>query len=293
VLIGHKRKKEMNERPTSITLIAWILIILGGFTLIWVTTRLTKELIGPSLISSPIEIALIYLGVLSYLVSGIAILKAQNWARFLFIIWQVIYYNIRMARNPFATGIVPIVFIFLIVPGFFLFRPRANDYFAGREVNRGPKSIVITRPEERLIGGRKVISIICYIISGIFFSIVGFLAFLNKPSVLFKFALLGAFCLFALLFLVIGLACARFQNWHRHVGLVCTWAAGYGIFGVLNTWFLFMDPNFKKAFPVGFPWIFNAYFSGAVWLALLGTVGILFMTISKKKVQPSGPDGES
>jgi hypothetical protein len=54
-----------------------------------------------------------------------------------------------------------------------------------------------------------------------------------------------------------------------------------------------MDPNFKKAFPVGFPWIFNAYFSGAVWLALLGTVGILFMTISKKKVQPSGPDGES
>jgi MFS family permease len=293
VLVGHKRKKEMNKRPTSITVIAWILIILGGFSLIPATTSLIKELMGPSLISPPIEYALIYLGVLSYLVSGIAILKAQNWARFLFIVWQVFYYTIRMSRNPFAIGIVPSVFIFLIVPIFFLFRPRANDYFAGREVNRGAKRIIITGPEEKLMERRKVFSIICYVISGIFFNTVGFLAFLNKPSVLFKLALLGVFFLFALLFLGIGLVCARFQNWYRHVGLVCTWAAGYGIFTVLSTWFLFMDPKFKKAFPVGFPGIFNGYFSGAVWLALLGTVGILFMIISKKKVQPSGSDGDS
>jgi len=283
----------MHKRPISITVIAWIFIILGGSSLIWATKSFTKELMGPSPISSAIGYALIYLGGLSYLVSGIAILKAKNYGRFIFIIWQVFYYTIRLSRNPFATSIVPSVFMLLIVPVFFLFRPRANDYFAGREVNRGAKSIIITGPDEKLTRGRKVISIICYVISGIFFNIVGFLAFLNKPNVLFKFALLGAFCLFALLFLVIGLACARFQNWHRHVSLVCTWSAGYGIFGVLNTWFLFMDPKFNKAFPDGFPWMFNAYFSGAVWLALLGTVGILFMIISKKKVQPSGPDGDS
>jgi hypothetical protein len=292
VLVGHKRRKEMHERPTSITVIAWILIIMGLGGIILATISFTKMLTSPSVVSSPIDYALMYLGVLSYVVSGIAILKGQNFGRFIFIIWTVIFYAIRIARNPFATSIVPSMFMFLIIPVFFLFRPRANAYFAGRELNRDAKSIIITGPEKKLTGRYTVLSIIFYVISGIFLNITGVLAFLNKPWVPYKFALLGALCLLALLFWVIGAAWVRFQNWYRHVGLVCTWAAGYGIFSALGTWSLFMNPKFNKAFPDGFPGMFNDYFSGAVWLALLGTTGILFMIISKKKVQPSsGPDG--
>jgi hypothetical protein len=286
-------EREMNKRPTSITVIAWISIIMGGLFLIWITISLIKGLISPSQTSPLIEYALMYAGALSYLVSGIAILRAQNWARFLFVIWQVIYFTIRMVRIPFTTSMIPAVFIFLITPAFFLFRPRANDYFAGREAKEG-KSKIITGSDERLKGGRKVISIICYVISAFFFYLMAILALVNKPWIFFKLALLGGFSLLALLFLVLGLTSARFQNWYRHVGLVCTWAAGYTISGIIFLWCLLADPKTSKSFPDNFLEGFNAYISGVIYLLFLGTVGILFLIISRKKVQPSsGPDGDA
>jgi hypothetical protein len=279
----------MNKRPISIIVIAWILIILGALSLISITIILTKGLKGTSLPSPIIEYALMYTGALSYFVSGIAMLRGQNWARFLFLIWQVIYFIIRLVRNPFTTGMVPVLFIFFIVPAFFLFRPHANDYFAGREIKES-KSKIITEKEERVGRGRNLISVICYVISGIFFYIAGSLSFLNKPWIFFKSALLGVFCLLALLFLIIGLISSRFQNLYRHVGLVCTWAAGYTTFSVFSTWSLMNDPKFVKAFPAGFPQLFSAVVSGVVCLALLGIIGILFLLIPKKKVQQfSGP----
>jgi hypothetical protein len=80
-----------------------------------------------------------YIAILVLWISGIGILKRQNWARFLYLIYgiigliKIISY---VASKPLTPIIIPVIIIFLIVV-FFLFRPKANDYFAGREHKNG------------------------------------------------------------------------------------------------------------------------------------------------------------
>jgi hypothetical protein len=80
-----------------------------------------------------------YIAILVFLISGICILKRQNWARFLYLIYGIIgliKFLIYFASKPLTPIIIPIIIIFWIVV-FFLFRPKANDYFAGREHKNG------------------------------------------------------------------------------------------------------------------------------------------------------------
>ena len=171
---------ELNKRPGSITVIAWISIVFGGISLIAISFFLFNQIINKSITTFPFDYLLIYLGSLIYIISGNAMLKAQNWARFLFIFWQLVHITLGIVRKTFTSIMIPTVFIFLIIPTFFLLRSPANDYFARREV-KGVKSKIITAPEERVKGVRKVTSVICYVISGIFFYITGSLSFLNEP----------------------------------------------------------------------------------------------------------------
>jgi hypothetical protein len=127
----------MKKRPTSITVIAWILIVMGGISLIASTISLNnpmaKELMNRSPIPIPIQYAMMYVGLLITLISGIAMLKGQNWARFLYVIWSIIGFVIGIATSPMKVAMIPGFVLFLIV-AFFLFRPKANEYFAGTEV---------------------------------------------------------------------------------------------------------------------------------------------------------------
>jgi hypothetical protein len=141
---------------------------------------------------------------------------------------------------------------------------------------------------------RKLISIICYVISGFFFYNVCVLAFVNEPPVLAKFAIMGGFCIPALIALGIGLACVRFQNWKRDVGIVITSAAGLTSFLILTIGCLFMSPEFKEFFPDNTMHFFSDYVSGISCMAILGTAGILLIWNSKKNAENDAAlDGNS
>ncbi len=133
----------MKERPTSITVIAWILIVMGVIALIASSISLnnpmTKDIMGRSPIPIPVQYVMMYAGLLVQLVSGIAMLKGQNWARFLYVIWSIIGLVVGFATSPMKTAIIPSVVIFLII-AFFLFRPAANEYFSGAEVKSDAES---------------------------------------------------------------------------------------------------------------------------------------------------------
>src|SRR5215510_4600593 len=108
----------MRTRPTSITVVAWILILMGGISLITMTLMIStgmidkftvdnpaaRELMNKSPIPVPVQYAMTYVTLLIELVSGIAILKGQNWGRWLYVVGTV-----------------------------FLFRPKANQYFSDQE----------------------------------------------------------------------------------------------------------------------------------------------------------------
>jgi hypothetical protein len=120
----------MLKRPTSVTVIAWILIVMSSFTLIALTmTPDNSQLIPPP---TPLEYALICAQPLATLIAGIAMLSGRNWARLLYVIPNSIGVVLLILRFPGQAGLIPGSVIFAVIT-IFLFLPKANEYFAPKK----------------------------------------------------------------------------------------------------------------------------------------------------------------
>lgn len=134
------QRQLMRTRPTSITVIAWILILLGGISLVTTTLMIDKvmdnpaarELISKSLIPVPVQYAVTYVGLLIMLVSGVAMLKGKNWGRWLYVVGTAVGFLIGIITSPLKEAMIPGFVVFVVVT-FFLFRPKANEYFSDTE----------------------------------------------------------------------------------------------------------------------------------------------------------------
>ena len=123
----------MKKRPTSITVIAWILIAMGGISLItstfMINSPVARDLMSKSLIPIPIQYVMSYIGLLIMIVSGVAMLKGCNWARFLYVIWSIIGFVVGIATSPMKAAMIPSLVVFAVI-AFFLFRPKASAFFS-------------------------------------------------------------------------------------------------------------------------------------------------------------------
>lgn len=124
----------MNKRPTSITVICWILIVVSLISVVVVSILMKSPLFEESLRESPVPVnvqyAVMYAGMLITLVSGIAMLKGRNWARYLYIVYSAVSFIYSMVTTPVTTSMIPAFVIFLII-AFFLLRAKADAYFTG------------------------------------------------------------------------------------------------------------------------------------------------------------------
>jgi hypothetical protein len=136
----------MRTRPASITVIAWILILMGGISLVTMTLMINsgmidkvmidnpaaRELIGKSPIPISVQYAISYVGFLIMIVSGVAMLKGQNWGRWLYVVGTALGFLFGIMTSPLKEMMIPGFVVFVVVT-FFLFRPKANNYFSGTE----------------------------------------------------------------------------------------------------------------------------------------------------------------
>jgi cytochrome b561 len=110
---------------------------MGAFSLVTSTTSLNnpivRELMAKSPIPANIQYALMYAGVLVILVSGVAMLRRHNWARLLYVGWNIVSITFTIATSPMRAAMIPSLIVFLVIV-FFLFRPKANEYFKAPEV---------------------------------------------------------------------------------------------------------------------------------------------------------------
>jgi hypothetical protein len=124
----------MRKRPTSVTVIAWILIITGGLAIIVIpfalNSPMTKEIMNRSRLPISVQYFQAYAGLLVTFVSGIAILKGRNWGRLLYVLWSIIGFVITLVTMPIKLALVPGILFFIVV-AFFLYRPKATEYFRG------------------------------------------------------------------------------------------------------------------------------------------------------------------
>ena len=126
-----------NKRPTSVTIVGWILIIMSVFSLVGATlsfnSPMTRELMSLSAVPIPVQYVLAYVGLLLTMLSGIMILKGRNWGRWLYVGWTLFGSLFGLLTSPMKTAMIPGIVIFLIFT-FILFRPRANAYFGDERV---------------------------------------------------------------------------------------------------------------------------------------------------------------
>jgi hypothetical protein len=136
-------EKPMKIRPTSVTVISWILVVMGGISLITGTLMsnnpITKGLMASSPLPVPVQYAIMYVGILVMIASGLAMLKGQNWARLLYVIWGAVGSLIGLATSPMKVAMIPGLIIYAVIV-FSLFRPKVNRYFDRSEAASATES---------------------------------------------------------------------------------------------------------------------------------------------------------
>ena len=125
----------MGKRPLSLTIIAWFLVIFALFGLYGAATMGSNPMImamieasGVSLLFQQVWAAI---GCLVTLAVAYGIFKGQPWSRVLYVVWGVIGVVVGYFISPMPLALMLSV-VFLIVISAFLFRDRANEWFAAR-----------------------------------------------------------------------------------------------------------------------------------------------------------------
>jgi hypothetical protein len=125
----------MTKRPLSLTIIAWILIVLGLIGLYGAVTMGSNPMMTKMLANSPVPLVFnqvwSVIGCLVGFIVAYGIFKAQPWSRVLYVAWSLIQIGVGLYISPMKSLLV-FSFVVLIVISIFLFSEKANDYFSAR-----------------------------------------------------------------------------------------------------------------------------------------------------------------
>lgn len=272
----------MNRRPISITVIAWLLIISTIFFLIYNIVNfndpVARNLMLQNALPLSIQFVAMYLGLVISLISGIAFLKRQNWARFLYAGWCLIGFIIGFAISQMRMVTLP-GFVLFLVELFFLFRPKANAYFLTRQDLKEIETTHVLPKKRSLLSGLKIIF---YIGSVISIGTGNVMAFVNDFDVI---AIIIIFDILGSLLLLIGLALNRFQDWKKDTGLVLISSAGYAAFVAATIGLVSLSPEFRKNLQIPAEIIiFNDYLSGVSFIVLFAVVGFLMLKLQTRTI---------
>ena len=124
------------ERPTSITVIAWILIVLSALGLLVSVAMMNNPDVMDALAKSKLGAGTQQmLGIVSSVISivcGYGMLQGKNWSRLLYVITGVIGAAINFYAMPMGGAQLLGLAIFVVII-FFLYRPAANAWFGGAQ----------------------------------------------------------------------------------------------------------------------------------------------------------------
>lgn len=123
----------MKDCPKSITIISWFLIITNVIAIASIVlTHDNPEVIKMmelSAIPITIQYILMVVGIVITISAAVLMLKAKKAGRTMYIGWTIISLIIGIFTFPAKTMMIPGLVFFLII-SFFLFRPKANEYFS-------------------------------------------------------------------------------------------------------------------------------------------------------------------
>jgi len=125
----------MTKRPISLTIIAWILIVLSLLALVGTFTMAKNpqmvKMMQDAHVSLQFEQAWTVAGVIVNLIVAYGIFKGQPWSRVLYVLWGILGLVVGFYISPQKAFLV-LSLVILIVFSIFLFSEKANDWFSAR-----------------------------------------------------------------------------------------------------------------------------------------------------------------
>ena len=122
----------MTQRPLSVTIIAWFLIVTTIFGALgtWnaFNDPIAEQVLAKSPLPQSLHIAVSVASLILNFVFGVALLKRQDWARYGYVGISLAGMLFGYFTSPFVSVIL-LSGIFLAIVAFFLFRKPANDWF--------------------------------------------------------------------------------------------------------------------------------------------------------------------
>ena len=117
--------RSMKKRPLTVTIIGWLLIAVGvGASAFHLNELRQNAFHGAN--------AWIFIVELVVIVCGVFVLRGNNWARWLAVVWIGAHVIISFL-NSWGHGAVHVLILFLLTC--FLFRPESNAFFRNRTPN--------------------------------------------------------------------------------------------------------------------------------------------------------------
>jgi hypothetical protein len=111
------------KRPLSVIIIGWLFIAAGSFGLVYHLNELRQPFHN--------DLGWVLLLRLMAIVGGVFMLLGRNWARWLTLIWLA--YHVVLSAFHSRSELV-MHSLLLVVIAYFLFRPKAVEYFRGSKV---------------------------------------------------------------------------------------------------------------------------------------------------------------
>jgi hypothetical protein len=125
----------MQKRPVSLTIIAWVLIVLSLLALVGTFTMRSNpammKMMDQMHVSVMVYQAWTVLGVIIDLIVAYGIFKGLPWSRVLYVVWSVIGLAVGFFISPQKAYLV-LGLIVLVVISIFLYSEKANDWFSAR-----------------------------------------------------------------------------------------------------------------------------------------------------------------
>lgn len=123
----------MQQRPTSLTIIGWFLIVTAAFGVFGQITAqnnpIAQQLLAQSPLPAWVHLIVGIIGLVVAAACGYGVLKGLNWSRYLYVGWSL--FGLVFSTLTIAlTSIALLSLLFVAVIAFFLFRPAANAWFS-------------------------------------------------------------------------------------------------------------------------------------------------------------------
>ena len=125
----------MNKRPTSVTIIAWFIIVTCALSIVITPINFRNPEVIAILEKSPVPVNVqLALGVFIAslnLICGVFMLMGKNWARLLYVTVAVLGFGFSVITSPMKMMLIPglLVFVLIVV---LLFMPGPSAFFTGK-----------------------------------------------------------------------------------------------------------------------------------------------------------------